>query len=314
MHLQLTFSILMLITLTRATTPVPTGGPHLTHEPTIGAFTRLGCYTDSVHARVLNGHGGVHGDSTGQTLDKCAATCTSLGYSLFGVEYGGECWCDSVLASTSSKVADVECTFICPGNVNQYCGAGDRLELYKLTSLIGTKTISSATPSTTSSRISTTLSTSIKSTTSVIPLPSPSPGYYYFRSSNSPNLYLQSSTSDFTLSGPSSTGQFAIYSGAYLTQLLPNGDIYYAQVTNTNTALVTFLNIRWQRYPGDNGIFSLGGPGLLTWVGSGVSRPNAASFWQCEGVAGLRINTRGFEEGGIPAGCVEVFVGALSRV
>lgn len=310
MHSLQPLFVFALVALTQATPPVPTGGPLLSHKPTIGQFTRLGCYTDSVHARVLNGQGGVLGDFEGQTLDKCAATCTSRGFSLFGVEYGGECWCDNVLASTSAKVADEECNFICPGDINQYCGAGDRLELYELTSLIST-TSTGATPSTTVPPISTTLSTSVVSTSSVAPLPSAVPGYVFLRASTSPNTYLQSSTSDFTLSSPSSAGQFAVLSGAYLSQRLPNGEIYYAQVTNSPPSLVVFLNVRWQRYPGDNGIFRFDG-GVLTWVGSGVNRPNRASFWECEGVSGLRINTRGFDESGVPAGCVEVFVSVLA--
>jgi hypothetical protein len=301
MRFSITLSALALSSVTLATLPVPTGGPLLSHKPAIGAFTRLGCFTDSVHARVLNGAGGVLGDFSGQTLDKCAATCTTRGYSLFGVEYGGECWCDNTLASTSTKVGDEECNLLCPGDVNQYCGAGDRLELYQLTNLVST-TSSAIVPSTTSVAVSTTLSIS---TTSVVPLPTPAPGYFYLQSSQ-PGSYLQSSTYDFALSSASSAGQFAVYSGAYLSQRLPSGEIYYAQVTNSNPATNIFLSVRWQRYPGDNGIFSVNGGGQLEWYGSGVNRPSRASFWRCAGEVGLKINTRGFEE--VPAGCVELFV------
>lgn len=305
---SITLPAFALASLAIASTPVPTGGPDLSHKATIGAFTRLGCFTDSVHARVLNGQGGVLGDFAGQTLDKCAATCTGRGYSIFGVEYGGECWCDNVLASTSTIVGDEECNFICPGDINQYCGAGDRLELYKLTSLVSSTSSSVVFTTTTSisSSISTTLSTS--TTTPAAPLPTLPPGYFWLQASNPSTSYLQSSTSDFSLGPAPSAGQFALYAGAYLSQRLPSGEIYYAQVSNASPVTNIFLSVRWQRFPGDNGIFSVNGAGELEWYGSGVTRPNRASFWKCEGESGLKINTRGFDEGSVPVGCAEVIV------
>ena len=58
-------------------------------------------------------------------------------YAYAGVEYGRECWCGNTLnvagnsGSTPSKnVTDSQCSFTCPGNSTEYCGAGSKLNLY----------------------------------------------------------------------------------------------------------------------------------------------------------------------------------------
>ena len=74
-------------TTTTSTSASPTVSQTLGRKATIGAYTRLGCYTDTVAARVLPD--GPHADFDAQTLNKCATYCAGTSY--FGVEYGGEC-------------------------------------------------------------------------------------------------------------------------------------------------------------------------------------------------------------------------------
>lgn len=89
------------------------------------------------------------------TLESCASSCS--GYNYWGVEYGGECYCSQTLADSSIKEPNSDCSFTCPGNAYEYCGAGDRIELYLLTSVA------------TSSRSSTTKTSTTKaSTTSTV--------------------------------------------------------------------------------------------------------------------------------------------------
>ncbi|KAL2671281.1 hypothetical protein Neosp_013861 [[Neocosmospora] mangrovei] len=89
------------------------------------------------------------------TLDNCASFCDGFVY--FGAEYGRECYCGNFLNSGSVKADNQkDCSFTCPGDKTQYCGAGNRLQLYR----------NAALPTTTSSTTSsTTLSTRSSTTT-----------------------------------------------------------------------------------------------------------------------------------------------------
>jgi hypothetical protein len=60
-------------------------------------------------------------------------------------------YCGNTLASTSTLAALSDCYFVCSGSQYEYCGAGNRLEMYKLTS---------STSSTSSSAVSQSVSTS----------------------------------------------------------------------------------------------------------------------------------------------------------
>ncbi|KAH7346612.1 hypothetical protein BKA65DRAFT_281280 [Rhexocercosporidium sp. MPI-PUGE-AT-0058] len=57
------------------------------------------------------------------TLELCASKCAGTTY--FGVEYGGECYCGNTLDTTSVLTPNqLECSFTCPGDQFEYCGAG----------------------------------------------------------------------------------------------------------------------------------------------------------------------------------------------
>ena len=118
--------------------------PTLAIKPTVGAYTFQGCYTEGDGVRALTG--AFSYNYTAMTLERCASACT--GYSFWGVEYGGECYCGNTLAASSTLATLSDCSFVCPGNAYEYCGAGNRLELYLLSSL--TLSRSSAATSTTS--------------------------------------------------------------------------------------------------------------------------------------------------------------------
>ncbi|PMB71773.1 WSC domain-containing protein 2 [Beauveria bassiana] len=78
------------------------------------------------------------------TIGKCLQKCDAAqsGYNFAGVEYGQECWCGSTLsldggqsASEPGKnISGSYCSFLCPGNKTEYCGAGLRLSTYVLKS------------------------------------------------------------------------------------------------------------------------------------------------------------------------------------
>jgi hypothetical protein len=77
------------------------------------------------------------------TLESCAAFCS--GFTYFGTEYGRECYCGNVLKQGAAKATNQDdCSFPCAGDGTEYCGAGSRLELYKLSSNATTATTASA--------------------------------------------------------------------------------------------------------------------------------------------------------------------------
>ncbi|KAG7137690.1 WSC domain-containing protein like [Verticillium longisporum] len=85
---------------------VPTPG----EDDLIGDWSFEGCYTEGDGVRALNGR--FYADDE-LTLEKCAAFCEGFVY--FGAEYGREC----------------DCNFPCGGDGSQFCGAGNRLQMYR---------------------------------------------------------------------------------------------------------------------------------------------------------------------------------------
>ncbi|KAL0937800.1 WSC domain-containing protein [Colletotrichum truncatum] len=97
-------------------------------KPPVNGYTYQGCYSEPSNGRALEA---VTGDDA-MTLEMCANICSASSKAYFGVEYGRECWCGSKLADSAVPAADEsECSFACPGNSAENCGAGNRLNLYK---------------------------------------------------------------------------------------------------------------------------------------------------------------------------------------
>ncbi|KAF2186183.1 heme peroxidase [Zopfia rhizophila CBS 207.26] len=94
-------------------------------NPSISGYNFTGCYTDSVAQRTLNER--VLFDDQ-MTIAKCATFCGGTKY--FGTEHGGECYCGNNFAHQSTAVPESDCSFLCPGNHGQYCGAENRLSLW----------------------------------------------------------------------------------------------------------------------------------------------------------------------------------------
>ncbi|KAH8661593.1 WSC domain-containing protein [Tricladium varicosporioides] len=107
--------------------------PAPVHVASAPPFTRLGCYTEGNNTRALSGF--QQYDYSGMTVEKCAAICAATPYTFMGVEYGGECYCGlqpQFNKSGSVAVPDTQCSILCAGNSTEYCGAGNRLDLYRI--------------------------------------------------------------------------------------------------------------------------------------------------------------------------------------
>ncbi|KAK3327277.1 hypothetical protein B0T19DRAFT_158185 [Cercophora scortea] len=165
-------------TATRSTSATPTPTGSLARKPTVGSYTLVGCQTEATAGRALAADS-YAADS--MTLESCAAYCSA--YTYFGTEYGRECYCGNSLAVGSTTAPQADCSMTCAGNPFEYCGAGNRLELYKLggssssasstvsssssaSSTISSSTTSSAIPSSSSTRSTTSSVISTSSTTS----------------------------------------------------------------------------------------------------------------------------------------------------
>ena len=105
------------ISSTATATPSPTPYP---------GYAMTGCYTEATNMRALSD--GTYFDDN-MTVEMCALACA--GSILFGVEYGRECYCGSGLQSGSVPAPNEECSFACPGNKKEFCGAGNRLNVYR---------------------------------------------------------------------------------------------------------------------------------------------------------------------------------------
>jgi hypothetical protein len=101
-------------------------------------YTYIGCYTDSTANRVLTHDisASIPGGNANMTILNCARAANASGYIYFGVEYSQECWADFTLATSSSLKSNASCSMTCKGNNTEWCGAGDFLQTYQLTSNI----------------------------------------------------------------------------------------------------------------------------------------------------------------------------------
>ncbi|KAL8754956.1 MAG: hypothetical protein Q9184_004950 [Pyrenodesmia sp. 2 TL-2023] len=134
---------------TTVTPPVSTPKP----------YTFDGCFTEATRGRALTGS--VFYDDA-MTVEKCSAVCK--GFTLFGLEYGRECYCGDTLQAGSQMTLESECNFVCPGNDAESCGAGNRLDVYRYGPATTTSSSSSTSSLTATSSLAISISSSMTST------------------------------------------------------------------------------------------------------------------------------------------------------
>ncbi|KAF9459878.1 WSC domain-containing protein [Collybia nuda] len=105
-----------------ATTPTPTQ-PSI--KQTVGSWEYQGCFTDLGFTRILLHEFTVSSNSA----EICTSACGANGYPLAGLEFAGECFCDTYMPF-GEKRPDSECFMTCTGDPAELCGAGNRLALY----------------------------------------------------------------------------------------------------------------------------------------------------------------------------------------
>ncbi|KAI0398059.1 heme peroxidase [Xylariaceae sp. FL0594] len=105
-----------------STVAIPTLTP--SHKPTVASYAFEGCWTEGKGRRAL----GARAMAGNVTLESCADFCQNYHY--FGTEFGRECYCGNALAASSNRTLLAECDVACSGDPSEYCGAGDRLDVY----------------------------------------------------------------------------------------------------------------------------------------------------------------------------------------
>lgn len=108
-------------------------------------YNYYGCFTEATAGRALTG--ATHIDYVDMDIQTCSNLClTAGGFALFGVEYGGECYCGNTLAAGAVRAFDTGCDMACSGNNVQLCGGRSRLSLYGVSATAPTITFPPGVP------------------------------------------------------------------------------------------------------------------------------------------------------------------------
>ncbi|KAK3679133.1 hypothetical protein LTR78_000693 [Recurvomyces mirabilis] len=98
--------------------------------PPPGGWFSIGCYSDSSSARSLSVPTYIQ---VPMTIEACTNACSTAGYTIAGLEYAGQCFCDNSLQNSAALVTDGRCNMECNGNSNEICGGPNGLSVYQLT-------------------------------------------------------------------------------------------------------------------------------------------------------------------------------------
>ncbi|RVD85560.1 uncharacterized protein DFL_003880 [Arthrobotrys flagrans] len=147
-------------TTSSSTTPTPTQ----TGNPSIyNGYVHQGCWSQPGGPRAL---ANLIAANSSMYIEMCIDAAIQKGYTYCGVEYGEECWGGTTIRAESEELSIDQCSFDCPGNPSEKCGAGSKFNLYIFDpAAVSSATTSSSTTTTTTSSLTTTSSTATSSTT-----------------------------------------------------------------------------------------------------------------------------------------------------
>ncbi|KAF8191680.1 WSC domain-containing protein [Mycena galopus ATCC 62051] len=98
-------------------------------DPTslLGNWSLVGCFTDVSTARTL---AATSTADANMTVENCISFCNAAGYILAGMEFGQECYCDSIIQIPGERAPLTDCSQPCAGNASEFCGASGFLDIY----------------------------------------------------------------------------------------------------------------------------------------------------------------------------------------
>jgi WSC domain len=77
-----------------------------------------GCWIDGAYGRILPVGANL---ASPNTPASCIAACTSMGYSIAGMEFSDECYCSNVLYNAAALGAEADCAMGCAGDNVSTC-------------------------------------------------------------------------------------------------------------------------------------------------------------------------------------------------
>ncbi|KAF2864815.1 glyoxal oxidase N-terminus-domain-containing protein [Massariosphaeria phaeospora] len=87
-----------------------------------------GCYVDGPGFRIM---GNAQADNPQLTIASCSKTCDDLGFTIAGMEYSYQCFCDNVIRQDGKLATDdSQCGMPCSGASGEKCGGPDRLSVW----------------------------------------------------------------------------------------------------------------------------------------------------------------------------------------
>jgi len=98
-----------------------------------GAWNLSGCFSDSNDARTLTVQVSVTGGQYNNSVGSCVPACEAAGYSIAGVEFAQQCWCDNKINNQAKTIDENSCDLPCSGNSFEYCGGANSLLIYSAT-------------------------------------------------------------------------------------------------------------------------------------------------------------------------------------
>ncbi|KAL5480284.1 hypothetical protein ACEPAI_1554 [Sanghuangporus weigelae] len=110
--------------------PNPDVHPVLTGLP--APWNYSGCYVDNAHGRIL---GTQQPDNSALTVESCVDFCQSQNFTLAGMEFGVQCFCDNNVINGGVLAAeDTDCNMACGGGSTEACGGPNRMSIYSTSS------------------------------------------------------------------------------------------------------------------------------------------------------------------------------------
>ena len=88
-----------------------------------------GCYAEPSQGRAVAAN--QQPDNQQLTIESCIATCSAAGYTVAGMEYSVQCFCDNYISNGGALAsADSKCAMTCGGNANEICGGPGLISVY----------------------------------------------------------------------------------------------------------------------------------------------------------------------------------------
>lgn len=121
----------------------------------VSLYAPIGCYIDSVTARMLRNYTVSPGAAQALNVGICTTACYDLAFPYAGLEFAQECFCDTLM-QTIVKAPEAECNMTCSGDTGEICGGDLRINIYSYNGTTPlTATSTTAMPTTASSVTST---------------------------------------------------------------------------------------------------------------------------------------------------------------